>query len=176
MADAPIRHPMLQRLYAAWCGLGAAGALPSFRRFDPVEVPGALGQILVVAVERAPLRFRYRVFPTRLTALMHRELTGHYVDEIDDLPERDLVLERMARGATDARPTVMIRTGRTPDYLITFESLMLPFADDGAAVDTLAFGMEPIERRELSGLADPTPRLISEIALDRPPHAGAPPP
>jgi hypothetical protein len=57
--------------------------MPSRADMDPVELPRALlPNLFLVDVEESPRRFRYRLVGTELTAIMRRELTGRYIDEM----------------------------------------------------------------------------------------------
>lgn len=57
------------------------GQLPDYRRFDPLDVPHLLGDLAVVDVERPAMRFRFRLYGTRVAKIRGRDLTGEYVGD-----------------------------------------------------------------------------------------------
>ena len=68
----------LRTLLVYWRGKGAR---PSRSDIDATEIPQLLKNILIVDVERAPLRFRYSLVGTLVTQVVGRDVTGHLVDE-----------------------------------------------------------------------------------------------
>jgi len=63
---------------------------------DPVEItPRLLPWMMLLDVEHAPRRFRYRLIGTRLVEVMDRDLTGHYLDALRELlPAVDTTIAR----------------------------------------------------------------------------------
>lgn len=166
MSHSPIQHPVLRRLYDYWRGLRVGGRLPAYGQFDPVTVPEIMGRAMVIAVERDPLRFRYRIFATRSAMLSYMDLTGKYVDELPGEAERAIVLGRLTRAVADRKPTVIVRTSRAPHDFVTFESVLLPFADDGETLDTVVFGMHRLSEQPAWSTDAPAPVVLSEHVLD----------
>jgi hypothetical protein len=76
-----IPHPKLAQLYDYWDMIRGARAMPARRDMDPLDIPGLLPHIVLLDVERDPLRFRVRLYGTACTAIRGRDLTGHYLDE-----------------------------------------------------------------------------------------------
>ncbi len=166
MPETPIQHPVLRRLFDYWRSLRVDGRLPPFARFDPTTVPEIMGRAMVIAVERDPLRFRYRIYATRSAMLSYIDLTGRYVDELPGDAERAIVLGRLTRGVADGKPTVIVRTSRAPHDFVTFESVMLLFADDGETVDTVVFGMHRLSEQPAWSTDASAPVVLSEHTLD----------
>jgi hypothetical protein len=162
MPPSVIRSEPLRRLHAYWCGLRDGSALPDYAAFDPLTVPATLGRVMVFAVERDPLRFRYRVFATQASEVLDIELTGRYIDEMPDPVMRAQVLDRLRRGVADPRPTVIVRTVKSDKLFITYESVMLTFAGDGATVDTVLFGIHVLHQEPAWRFVEAGQDVISE--------------
>jgi hypothetical protein len=137
----PTADGRVRQLYEHWLGLHPGrGILPGRQHFDPVAVPASLLPLLWLAdVERAPLRFRYRLLGTEQVRVLGRDFTGHWLDEAHP----DFV-GSAASGqfvAAAERAEVGYRCGNTPillpkDYR-SMERLILPLARDGREVDML---------------------------------------
>jgi len=70
-------------LYDHWSKLAGAEAMPSRRSIRPHDFPRLLPNVSLIAIERAPRRYRYRLAGTRLRDIFDREVTGLYLDQID---------------------------------------------------------------------------------------------
>jgi len=90
------RSPLLRQLYAYWDTQRAGRRMPSRQDMDPLGIdPRLLPWIMLLDVEQAPRRFRYRLVGTRLVEVMDRDLTGRYLDDLRDLgPVMDTILSR----------------------------------------------------------------------------------
>ncbi len=76
-------HPQLERLYAYWNAQRRGHVFPLREDIDPLDMPYALGNVLLVDVEREPaIRFRYRLWGVNLTTDYGQEMTGRYVDQL----------------------------------------------------------------------------------------------
>lgn len=68
-------------LYALWLESGPPGRIPRKADISPtLYPPHLLPNMVIVDVERDPLRFRYRLSGTRVDLIHNRNLTGLYVD------------------------------------------------------------------------------------------------
>ncbi|MCW0233796.1 MAG: PAS domain-containing protein [Ferrovibrio sp.] len=77
------RHPPLQQFYAYWEGKRQDGALPFRDTVDPLDLRFVLGHVLLAEVVRGDsIRFRYRLWGSRLTEDYGAEMTGRFVDEL----------------------------------------------------------------------------------------------
>lgn len=137
----PTADARLQLLYRHWLGLHPApGLLPGRQHLDPTALPTALLPFLwLVDIQRAPLRFRYRLLGTEHVRVLGRDHTGHWIDEAH--PE---FLGSAAYGqfvAAAERGEVGYRSGHTgiilPKDYRSMERLILPLARDGRTVDML---------------------------------------
>ncbi|USG61918.1 PAS domain-containing protein [Sneathiella marina] len=64
-----------------WLEKRRSRKFPARADIDPVEFPNLLPQIALVDVTYDPLRFRYRLIGTTITAISERDATGHFIDE-----------------------------------------------------------------------------------------------
>src|SRR5688572_27444072 len=77
-----IRSQRVHRLHEYWRSkAGAQGSVPRRRDIDPTELPDLLPNLMLLDVERNPLRFRYRLVGTRIVDFSYRDFTGTYLDE-----------------------------------------------------------------------------------------------
>jgi hypothetical protein len=137
----PTADARVRQLYEHWLGLHPGpGILPGRQHFDPVALPVSLLPFLWLAdVERAPLRFRYRLFGTEHVRVFGRDYTGHWIDEAHPDCVGSAAYSQFIVAAE--RGEVGYRCGKTlillPKDYRSMERLMLPLARDGRAVDML---------------------------------------
>ena len=133
------RAAEMRALRRYWLSVHPRHALPGRRDFDPAAVPGALANLVLTEVERAPLRFRVRLMGTAVVRAFGKDFTGRYLDEalpgvVDTVIHTDRVavvetgLPSYRHGAT-AMP---IKFDFAP-----IERVYLPLATDGATVDMI---------------------------------------
>jgi hypothetical protein len=137
----PTADVRVRQLYEHWLGLHPGrGVLPGRQHFDPLTLPVSLLPFLwLTDVERAPLRFRYRLLGTQQVRVLGRDFTGQWIDEAHP----DFV-GSAASGqfvAAAERGEVGYRCGNTlstlPKDYRSMERLILPLARDGREVDML---------------------------------------
>ena len=142
MTELEITSPNLQRLYGDWTSRLRGRAMPARRDFDILDLKYVLGDLNLLAVERDPLRFRFRVHATNATARLGFDLTGRTVDDYPDRDYRALVGGIYA-GVVEARaPRRVMQIGyELPDKFLSWEGLILPLSDDGRDVNMLMVGL-----------------------------------
>ena len=129
--------PQLRVLLEHYTRLRGDHPLPLRSAFDPVAVPQHLGDIYLVHVEPPPRRYRYRLVGTRIAAVLGRDATGRYFDEVYG-PD---VIDEMSRGFdwVRAHRRPLHRYGRCRHTEGRahrgFEELLLPFSRQGETVD-----------------------------------------
>ncbi|MBP7063325.1 PAS domain-containing protein [Ferrovibrio sp.] len=112
----------------------AAGGLPPWRSFDPIQVPQHLACLWVVEVHEAPRRLRYRLVGTRIVASFGHETTGKWFDEIwPHLAGQPDYTQRYTDAIAQVRPN--FRRGK-PRMIAQrdwarIENLFLPFQHPG---------------------------------------------
>ncbi|WPZ33552.1 PAS domain-containing protein [Thalassobaculum sp. OXR-137] len=124
--------PMLQGLLRTWRAKCREDALPARRDFDPLDMRDALGWLFVVQADPDIDDFRYTLIGTEITEQVGRDNTGRHVGEV--FGQAGLELYREVR---DTRQPV--RVWGVVDWLDkehkSYETLVLPLADDGHTVD-----------------------------------------
>src|SRR5690348_16758606 len=93
-----IVSPRIQRLYAYWqqqC-TQRGGDLPGRGDIAPDQIRDLLPNIMIVDVERSPLRFRYRLVGTRVVEYNGIEFTGRYLGEIGWPEEQGMIASYMS--------------------------------------------------------------------------------
>lgn len=122
--------------FRLWLGKRAGRAMPARADFDPSEMPHLLPHIMLLDVERDPLRIRVRLVGTAIVDAIGMDLTGRYVDEIENAEEP---LRRHLRMAEDAQPYFLekIPIPWSPRDYKTYAVLAVPLARDGRTVDMI---------------------------------------
>ena len=132
-------HPDVRVVYDLWAGKRGDRALPARGDLDPVEIPPhLLPGILLIDVNRDPLRFRYRLVGTRDVQRRGNDPTGLDVTEGHYGPSPQRALETYGYVAGQAKP--LYRSDSITDgHGITRaeERLFLPLGADGATVDMI---------------------------------------
>lgn len=126
-----IVQPRLRQLYAYWQSKCHEGAFPSRRDIDPVDFRFLLGHVFLVAIERQPLRFRYRLFGVNLARRAGYDLTGKLVDDIPADDMRRFLRAQYETMAVHPEP-LLVRGERQLNDTRRFEMLLLPLSDNGA--------------------------------------------
>jgi len=131
--------PRFHVLFDYWLGKCRGDRLPGRQHIDPIDLRDLLGRINLIEVERTPeLRFRYRVWGSKVTEMVGMDYTGRYAG--------DLALPTTAERIVEALSLVVRR--RAPHFwqvpvpyndrgFISYRRLALPLASDGETVDML---------------------------------------
>ena len=137
-----VESPLLQRLLVDWEARRRGRTLPGRRDFDPLDLKYILGKLLLVDVERAPLRFRFRLVGTELAARSGVELTGRTLDDYPSPEYREFMRRRYTQTVEERRPLSSVQTRLVIDNQVRrYEALLLPLAADGEIVDMLMIGI-----------------------------------
>ena len=149
---AGIRDPRLARLYAYWLDRKGSRRFPARRDLDPIDLRYILGHLLLIDVVPGPRRFRVRLHGSEITARVHYDLTGKFLDELPDPVYRDYVLRRCGGLVASGEPLVIRRDRSIDGRLRPYEALWLPFSEDGANVTMLVCALLYDEVRRGSGV------------------------
>lgn len=130
-------------LFQYWVERCRDGRLPGRPDIDPLDFPHLLGRIYLIEVVRTPerVRFRFRLWGTKISGLFRHEHTGHWLEDIA-APGTLADLERTLLTCVEERqPHFWRRTipGDAIEYVAT-RRMLLPLASDGETVDML-FGL-----------------------------------
>ena len=133
---------MLIGVFNYWDAKRAGRRMPSRDDIDPVDIPHYMPSVILCDVEPAPLRFRYRLIGTRLTELVHRDVTGHYIDESLYGDNVDVVKGPFLE-AYQTRAPVAVR-GRLSWNNVERQAagLSLPLSGDGETVNMVMFTVD----------------------------------
>ena len=118
-------------LFRYWDSL-RDGGLPDYRRFDALDIPHLLGDLAVVDVERPAMRYRFRLYGTRIVEVRGKDLTGQCIGDpgvfSDELNRHYLSayqeVTRTQRPVFDIVP--FKHTHRSAGH---YHRLLLPFTD-----------------------------------------------
>jgi hypothetical protein len=117
------------KVFDYWDERRAGMPFPSRRTIDPLELGFALGNLVLIDVQREPLRFRYRLVGTWVVEKWGYDMTGKFVDELPDPQRLALVLEKYHQVVETGQP-LCIRGRRIMDERPwAYESVMMPLGD-----------------------------------------------
>ena len=137
--------PQLRRLYAYWAAKRGGRAMPGRPDIDPLELHFILGNLILIDVLRAPLRFRFRLYGTALAHRAGYELTGRMLDELPATEFRAFVEESFTKVVETGTPRWALRERVMDSKQYRYETLLLPLSRDGELVDMLLIGMRYID-------------------------------
>ena len=152
---------LLLGLFDYWDKKRAGRRMPARGDIDPVDIPTIMPSLIICEVEPEPLRFRYRLVGTRLTELVHRDVTGRYIDESIYGDNVDVVRGPFVE-AYQTRAPVAVR-GRLSWNNIEREvaCLALPLSNDGEAVNMVLFAVDTGDLSPL--LPDGVPVIVRDL-------------
>ncbi|EDP63638.1 hypothetical protein BAL199_25937 [alpha proteobacterium BAL199] len=130
-------------LFDYWLQRRENGRLPGRRDIDPLHFRHLLGRVYLIEVVRESerIRFRFRLWGSKISGIFGQEHTGHWLEDIA-APGTLAELENTLRTCTlGARPHFWRRPMMVEnvDYVAT-RRMLLPLASDGQTVDML-FGL-----------------------------------
>lgn len=131
--------PQIRDLYRYWVSIRPALGLPGRQHFDPVDIPHLLPNLWLVDVVGRPMRFRFRLVGTRITAFSGRDSTGKWLDEVYDDFRDTGAYHRMCLCAVDGKPIFQRGEVVSNPHCTGQEAerLYLPLASDGRRVDII---------------------------------------
>lgn len=136
----PIESEILQRLLGYWEEKRGGRSFPARRDLDAMDFRFALGHVFLIDVEYAPLRFRYRLCGSVMTARTGYDLTGRLVDDIPVPETRALTLALYRRAVEERRPVHLVGARPLDDQTWRTEHVAMPLASDGDHIDMLFVG------------------------------------
>lgn len=161
MSLSVLPDPLLQSLYDYWLSRRHGHVAPDRRDIDPLDMPRTLlPHLLLVELEGAAPRVRYRLIGTEISTRYGEDFTGRYLDEVSGPYYRDLLQGIYRRMREQVRPiyaeglfyiggTVIAKTCR----------LYLPLAQDGKITMALAgqtFPTYPFDRPDFFDVIRPS--------------------
>lgn len=146
--------PKKERLLTYWRSLADNG-LPDYRRFDALDIPDLLGDLAVVEVERPQLRFRFRLYGTRVAEIRGKDLTGQCIGDPGVFPDdlNRLYLQTYKEVEASGEPVFTIVPYELQRKSVGhYHRLLLPFTDSARGpsgscdVIVLSFESVPLSR------------------------------
>ncbi len=131
----------LRRLFAYWTERCAGRAMPTRAEIDPLDFTYILGNIVLLGVERDPLRFRVRLQGTEVVQRLGFDLTGRTLDELAMPSFRELITTAVAEVVARGAPLLRQRNMIMDDRLLRYESLILPLAGSSGDVEHVMIGV-----------------------------------
>jgi hypothetical protein len=135
-----ITSPIVREFSAYWKAKSGGAVAPKRSAIDPLEIRHLLPYLVIVALEPAPLRVRYRLVGTQVVESHGADFTNRYLDECGFLIEKEL-LESYRRVATEGAPVYLYYEWMREDWphergrFGASESGFYPLSSDGVAID-----------------------------------------
>lgn len=132
---AQLASPRILRLRDYWqARRGAQCDVPLRAELDPTELRDLLPNLIIIEVERQPMRFRYRLVGTRVVEFNKLDFTGLYLGTIGWEEEQQLV-EACTDVTEEKHPVVGFYTWTTRSGTIgKCEFGIFPLSHDGRTV------------------------------------------
>jgi hypothetical protein len=140
LPDARLIH-----LYEYWQSKCRGRPFPSRQDIDPVDIPWALPRVALVAVERDPLRFRYRLEGSALSEDDSQRMTGKLVDELRPQEYADTVRRHYTEVAESGKPSLYAVQIALEYRKLSYYRLALPLAMSGEGVGIIMTYSTPVE-------------------------------
>jgi hypothetical protein len=131
----------LQRLHAYWLERCAGRAMPTRADVDPLDFAYILGNVVLLGVEREPLRFRVRLQGTEIVQRLGFDLTGRTLDELTMPGFRALIAKAVVEVATHGMPLLRQRNMIMDDRLLRYEAVLLPLGGESGLVEHVMIGV-----------------------------------
>ena len=153
-----IEEPKLAFLLEHWQALAAArGGIPERRDVDILELVPAIGNLMMLEVERAGFDAIYRVYGTGVADRAGRDWTGYRVSEMNRITKTPAaLLYRACYRAVYRRPAPLFTDHASARWLgvYSWRRLILPLAvnDERCArymVGNLPVGQRPLSKEEI---------------------------
>lgn len=125
-----LSQPLLLQLYAYWDAKRGHRRFPARDDIDPLELKFILGSLILIDIEPAPLRFRYRLFGSEIARRQGFDMTGRYNDQ-HPWPEFAARVREVYLGVIQSsEPALVRRRGLIGDQPMDHQSLILPLGRD----------------------------------------------
>lgn len=129
----------LRQLYHDWFGLRTGPGIPDYATFDICNFRYVIGALNMMAVERDPWRFRYRVHASQAARNIGKDMTGKYVEEYPSAQYRDDIQQFFVHAAQRDEPSIDITANVLIFHrLMRYETVALPFGDAAGEITHLA--------------------------------------
>lgn len=131
-----LQHPRLKALLAYWESKRRGRDMPGRPDIVPAEIVPHLPGLVLCDLEPEPLRLRFRLIGTAVTAVLGRDSTGRYLDEVYPAAVVVAMLPAYRSMLEERRPFRTFGTVPAPRRtFLAFERLNLPLSRDGVNID-----------------------------------------
>jgi len=135
---ASLEDAIIRRVFDYWDARRGDRFAPARRDLDPVDIPFALADIVLVdVVAGQPCRFRYRLVGENLVAVDGYNMRGRFLDELPEPEYRERVRLTWTRVVETRLPLHHVRCAVFDGRRRRYESLVLPLSGDGSRVDMI---------------------------------------
>jgi hypothetical protein len=135
------RHDALKTLAAYWQAKKGERRAPARADLDPVEIPALMPHLVLLDVEPAPRRLRFRLVGTAVVTGLGRDLTGRYIDDLQLSETQRAMFAECHRVADTGEPACATwEYTREDGRHVRMERLVLPLSSDGTTIDMLLAG------------------------------------
>ena len=129
------RETDLLDLLRIWDGLLRGRRWPRRADIDPETFRRHLGELMLIEVDRAPLRFRYRLIGAKITEAAGYDMTGETFEDQPDPVFRAFCIALFTEALEHGDPVSAAGTRVIADEPFQFDSLLLPLSSDGERID-----------------------------------------
>lgn len=156
-----VRSPRIRQLTTYWQSKIRGESIPQRRDIDPVDLKTLLPNLMVVEIEAEPFRVLYRLAGTKVVEMNRIELTGRYLDELEEEDGTNFTREGIAayhQAWSSQRPVYGTYRWPTPSgaqYQVEFA--IFPVSEPGTAGQCLAIEDWEINREVASRREPPLP-------------------
>src|SRR5690242_13890880 len=114
---------------------------------DPTDIPALLPHVVIHGVRREPLDFVYRIVGTAVRKHMAEDRTGQWMSAIPEQKPPSRIWDNLAAIAATGRPLLNQTPYAGPHQeFLRMESVQLPLAADGVAVDMILVFVDFLRR------------------------------
>ena len=148
-----LKSPRIHRLHGYWQHQRSkrGGLLPRRGDIAPDQIMDLLPNIMIVDVERDPMRFRYRLVGTRVVDFNGVEFTGRYLGEIGWPEEQDLINSYTFVANSGQATFGLLAWQLVTGKMGRCEFARLPLSEDGSMVSQI-LAMEDYDFLQLDAL------------------------
>lgn len=140
-----VRRPRLQRLLHYWHQQRGNRTMPARADIDPLHFPWILGNLSLLEVHQGATttpRYRFRLVGTRVVQRLRYDMTGKWLDELQERQYRSHLHDSYIDVVTQRRPLVERLDMVIDDRLHDYEIVRLPLGADGDTVDMIILAVE----------------------------------
>lgn len=165
-----VQSQHIRRFDAYWRDKRGDRAMPYRRDIDPAELKSILPWMLVVEIEPQPFRVLYRLAGTKVVEMNGIELTGRYLDTLDD-DGANFTAQGIAayhQAWTSGQPVYGSYSWPTQsgtEYYVEFA--IFPVEEPGSKAQCIALEDWEIERRLTARNEPPLPYVRRQPSKDK---------